>query len=184
MCQEQSQWLYRWNLPETGDVSFPSSLSPHTSSSSADLTKSASCFLGNCLPLLISARRPKAIPPLRGLPCYVHHYGATLNLAHCRHSACVCGALMQCLVSSSLQPVREVLLLSPLGHRRQVQIGKVACTDHTVMRSGSRHLTLECSPVWESWSHFRGTYSFTRDPVPALKPAVMWPVLTSHTQQS
>ena len=48
VCQEQSQWLYRWNLPETGDVSFPSSLSSHTSSSSAGLTKSASWFPGNC----------------------------------------------------------------------------------------------------------------------------------------
>lgn len=87
VCQEQSQWLYRWNLPETGDVSFPSCLSSHTSSSPADLTQSASWFLGNCLPLLISARRPKAIPLMRGLPCYMHHYGATLNVAHWRHSA-------------------------------------------------------------------------------------------------
>ena len=24
-------------------------------------------------------------------------------------------------------------------------------------------MTLECSPAWESWSHFRGIYFFTRD---------------------
>ena len=96
-------WLSTYCVPRTEPVAlpmesprngrrllFPSSLSSHTSSSSAELTKSASCFLGNCLPLLISARRPKAISLLRGLSCYMHHYGATLNLAHCRHSARVC----------------------------------------------------------------------------------------------